>query len=77
MHAGIVRILRAGGGPHLNFTIAIVATSVYKNNLLFPARSDYSHQSVALLRIKKAFIHQALVELTNRYDVDTIIEGRK
>ena len=28
----------------------------------------------AFLRIKKDFIHQALVELTNRYDVDTIID---
>jgi molybdopterin-synthase adenylyltransferase len=37
-------------------------------------RSDYHHQSVALLRIKKDFIHQALVELTSRYDVDTIID---
>ncbi len=43
-------------------------------DLLFPAQSDYHHQSVALLRIKKEFIHQALVELTNRYDVDTIID---
>src|SRR6266581_585757 len=43
-------------------------------DLLFPARSDYNHQSVALLRIKKEFIHKALVELTNRYDVDTIID---
>src|SRR6266700_7730529 len=43
-------------------------------DLLFLARSDYNHQSVALLRIKKDFIHQALVELTNRYDVDTIID---
>ncbi|HKV56863.1 MAG TPA: ThiF family adenylyltransferase [Ktedonobacteraceae bacterium] len=43
-------------------------------DVLFPARSDYAHQSVALLRIKKAFIHQTLVELTNRYDVDTIID---
>ncbi|MGH2493648.1 MAG: ThiF family adenylyltransferase [Ktedonobacteraceae bacterium] len=43
-------------------------------DVLFPAQSDYAHQSVALLRIKKAFIHQALVELTNRYDVDTIID---
>src|SRR6266852_7064060 len=42
--------------------------------LLFPARSDYHHQSVALLRIKKDFIHKALVEVTNRYDVDTIID---
>lgn len=43
-------------------------------DLLFPARSDYHQQSVALLRIKKEFIHKALVELTNRYDVDTIID---
>jgi molybdopterin/thiamine biosynthesis adenylyltransferase len=43
-------------------------------DLLFPARSDYNHQSVALLRIKKDFIHKALVELTGRYDVDTIID---
>src|SRR5216684_7507084 len=43
-------------------------------DLLFPARSDYNHQSVALLRIKKDFIHHALVEVTSRYDVDTIID---
>jgi len=43
-------------------------------DLLFPARSDYNQQSVAFLRIKKDFIHKALVELTNRYDVDTIID---
>jgi molybdopterin/thiamine biosynthesis adenylyltransferase len=43
-------------------------------DLLFPARADYHHQSVALLRIKKDFIHKALVELTSRYDVDTIID---
>jgi len=43
-------------------------------DLLFPERSDYNQQSVAFLRIKKDFIHQALVELTNRYDVDTIID---
>jgi len=43
-------------------------------DLLFPAQSDYDHQSVAFLRIKKEFIHQALIELTNRYDVDTIID---
>ena len=43
-------------------------------DLLFPARSDYNQQSVASLRIKKDFIHKALVELTNRYDVDTIID---
>src|SRR6266568_6726742 len=43
-------------------------------DLLFPGRSDYHQQNVAFLRIKKDFIHQALVELTNRYDVDTIID---
>lgn len=43
-------------------------------DLLFPAQSDYNHQSVAFLRIKKEFIHKALVELTNRYDVDTVID---
>src|SRR6266487_843275 len=43
-------------------------------DLLFPAQSDYNQQSVAFLRIRKDFIHQALVELTNRYDVDTIID---
>jgi hypothetical protein len=43
-------------------------------DLLFPASSDYNQQSVASLRIKKDFIHKALVELTNRYDVDTIID---
>jgi molybdopterin-synthase adenylyltransferase len=43
-------------------------------DLLFPQRSDYKHQSVASLHIKKDFIHKALVELTSRYDVDTIID---
>lgn len=43
-------------------------------DLLFPGQSDYNQQSVAFLRIKKDFIHKALVELTNRYDVDTIID---
>jgi len=43
-------------------------------DLLFPEQSDYNQQSVAFLRIKKDFIHKALVELTNRYDVDTIID---
>jgi molybdopterin/thiamine biosynthesis adenylyltransferase len=41
---------------------------------LFPARADYAHQSVAALEIKKEFIYKALVELNNRYDVDTIID---
>src|SRR6266567_3364266 len=43
-------------------------------DLLFPGRSDYAQQSVAFLRIRKDFIHKALVELTGRYDVDTIID---
>src|SRR5712692_4054603 len=43
-------------------------------DLLFPGQSDYNQQSVAFLRIKKDFIHKALVELTSRYDVDTIID---
>ncbi len=43
-------------------------------DLLFLEQSDYNQQSVAFLRIKKDFIHKALVELTNRYDVDTIID---
>jgi molybdopterin-synthase adenylyltransferase len=43
-------------------------------DLLFPGQADYHQQNVAFLRIKKDFIHQSLVELTNRYDVDTIID---
>ena len=43
-------------------------------DFLFPARTDYDQQNVAFLRIRKEFIHQALAELTSRYDVDTIID---
>src|SRR5712692_7878246 len=43
-------------------------------DLLFPGQSDYNQQSMAFLRIKKDFIHKTLVELTSRYDVDTIID---
>ena len=43
-------------------------------DVLFPAQSDYNQQSVAFLHIRKDFIHKALVELTSRYDVDTIID---
>ena len=43
-------------------------------DLLFPGQADYNQQSMAFLRIKKDFIHKALVELTHRYDVDTIID---
>src|SRR5579875_2523928 len=35
-------------------------------DLLFPAQADYQQQSGAFLRIRKAFIHQVLVELTTR-----------
>ncbi|GAC1349837.1 MAG: hypothetical protein NVSMB27_26680 [Ktedonobacteraceae bacterium] len=44
-------------------------------DVLFPGQSDYNQQSMAFLRIKKDFIHKALVELTSRYDVDTIIDA--
>ena len=43
-------------------------------DVLFPAQSDYNHQSVASLHIKKEFIHRALAEMNSRYDVDTIID---
>ena len=43
-------------------------------DILFLAQSDYNQQSVASLHIKKDFIHRALLELTNRYDVDTMID---
>ncbi len=43
-------------------------------DLLFPAPADYAQQSVTFLRIKKDFIHRSLVELTERYDVDTLID---
>lgn len=43
-------------------------------DILFPRHSDYNHQSIAALDIKKDFIHKTLVELNSRYDVDTIID---
>jgi molybdopterin/thiamine biosynthesis adenylyltransferase len=43
-------------------------------DLLFLEQSDYNQQNVAFLHIKKDFVHRALVELTSRYDVDTIID---
>jgi molybdopterin-synthase adenylyltransferase len=43
-------------------------------DILFLEQSDYAHQSVTFLRIKKDFIHRSLVELTRRYDVDTLID---
>ncbi|HZS79703.1 MAG TPA: ThiF family adenylyltransferase [Ktedonobacteraceae bacterium] len=43
-------------------------------DMFFPERTDYYQQNVAFLRIKKEFIHKMLVELNNRYDVDTIID---
>lgn len=43
-------------------------------DMLFPGQLDYAHQSGACLRIRKNFIHQALIELTGRYDIDTILD---
>jgi molybdopterin/thiamine biosynthesis adenylyltransferase len=43
-------------------------------DLLFPAHADYQQQGLAHLRLNKAFIHRVLVELTRRYDVDTLID---
>ena len=43
-------------------------------DILFLERSDYHQQNVAFLRIKKDVVHRALVELVNRYDVDTLID---
>ncbi len=43
-------------------------------DILYPEQADYNQQSVAFLRIRKDFIHRALVELRSRYDVDTIID---
>src|ERR1019366_3890347 len=43
-------------------------------DILFLEQSDYAHQSVTFLRIKKDFIHRSLLELTRRYDVDTLID---
>src|SRR5258708_6664927 len=43
-------------------------------DMLFPGWSDYAHQSGAFLRIRKDFIHHALIELTSRYDIDTILD---
>lgn len=43
-------------------------------DILFLEQSDYNQQSMAFLHIKKDFVHRALVELVNRYDVDTMID---
>ena len=43
-------------------------------DILFLEQSDYNQQGVAFLRVKKDFVHRALVELVNRYDVDTMID---
>lgn len=50
------------------------ATIINVIDLLFPAQADYNQQSAAFLRIRKDFIHKALVELTRRVDVDTMID---
>ena len=36
--------------------------------------ADYNQRSLAFLNIDRSFIHQALVEVTNRLDVDTLID---
>ncbi len=51
-----------------------MATRLLRSLISFSLRSDYKQQSVAFLRIKKDFIHKSLVELTSRYDVDTLID---
>jgi molybdopterin-synthase adenylyltransferase len=50
------------------------ATIIKVVDILFLERSDYHQQNVAFLRIKKDFVHRALIELVNRYDVDTLID---
>ena len=40
----------------------------------FAKGNDYHDQSIAFLRLNKKFIYEILVEVTNRYDVDTIID---
>jgi molybdopterin/thiamine biosynthesis adenylyltransferase len=41
---------------------------------IFLERSDYRKQSCTFLDIRKDFIHRVLVEVTSRYDVDTIVD---
>jgi molybdopterin/thiamine biosynthesis adenylyltransferase len=43
-------------------------------DLRFLDHSDYKDQGTAFLRLKKEFIHKILIELTNRYDVDSILD---
>lgn len=43
-------------------------------DLRFLDQKDYNDQSISFLRLKKEFIHKILIELTNRYDVDSIID---
>ncbi len=44
------------------------------HDIKIPGDRDYNGQSVASLNIKKDFIHQALAELTNRSEIDTMID---
>jgi molybdopterin/thiamine biosynthesis adenylyltransferase len=43
-------------------------------DLRFLDQTDYKDQSMSFLRLKKEFIHSILIELTNRYDVDSIVD---
>ncbi|MCP5494002.1 MAG: hypothetical protein H7A23_05550 [Leptospiraceae bacterium] len=49
-------------------------TIITIHDIKIPGNRDYNGQSVASLNIKKGFVHQALGELTNRSDVDTMID---
>ena len=40
----------------------------------YPDCSDYADQSFGFLRLRKEYTHRILVELTHRYDVDSIID---
>lgn len=49
-------------------------TIINIHDIIFPCESDYENQSRAFLRLKKNFIYNVLLELTNRYDVDTVVD---
>lgn len=43
-------------------------------DIRIPSQADYENQSHAFLRLKKEFVYETLAELTNRYDVDSIVD---
>jgi molybdopterin/thiamine biosynthesis adenylyltransferase len=53
-------------------TSSHVIINVY--DVRYPDSSDYADQSLGFLRLRKEYIHRILVELTHRYDVDSIID---